>query len=68
MAVRTLLYHVMFDHEPEVQCHVCPEHRAFADALPCPDHDDHGACDHIQYEACACNDNVGCLGCWDPTA
>jgi hypothetical protein len=65
MAVRTLLYHVMFDHEPEVQCHVCPEHRAFADALPCPDHDDHGACDHIQYEACACDDNVGCLGCWD---
>jgi hypothetical protein len=61
--VSTPLYHVMFDGEPEVQCHVCTEHRLFADLLPCPDHEEHGACSHIQYADCACDGNVGCVAC-----
>ena len=63
MPVTVQLFHVHFDHEPEVYCHVCPEHRAFADTLACPDeHWPPGSCDHVQYSDCHC-DEAGCIAC-----
>jgi hypothetical protein len=60
------LYHVMFDGKPQVQCHVCAEHKAIADTLECDDErGPDGECAHVQYGACNCAAPEACVGCDD---
>jgi hypothetical protein len=52
------LKHVMFDGKPEVMCHVCAQHKAIADSLPCDDSTgSDGGCAHVQYAICDCSDD-----------
>jgi hypothetical protein len=61
------LYHVMFDGKPEVFCHVCRQHKAAADLLPCDDDKGaNGECAHVQYAVCDCpDDEHACDICLD---
>lgn len=64
MTMAPALWHVMFDGKEDLECHVCPRHKAIADMLACDDaKGDNGECAHVQYRACDCTDPEMCAYC-----